>query len=414
MRKNYHLGALALYSCMFLHGIQAILLAYNSEYLAARWGVTVAEVFTVIAWTGIGKILFQAFSGSLSDVVGRRPMVVVGTLGYVALFYGIGQTESLAVAKALSFIGGAATSLYDGGVNPGIMEIFPQSKSAASIGNKGAISLSGIGYPLLLGLGASGLVSYSLLFWIPLGLSLVVLLLTLLAPLPDDDIRRAEKVSPKRAIEILEERQGKLVAQEGRDSGNWAVEGILFPLLGLCIYSTFYLFQQVVTLYALEILNLGPQGAGRIASLYQLGSLASVLLSMVILGRGVRDIGLMTVYMALSALAAFFAYAVKSPVVLGISAAAIGFCAAGGVLQMGNALFNQFFTRRKGRNTNVYYFVMSLGSFLMPKLASLLQEGDFTRVLLADGLVALLGFGILLVLGFRYRRVFGVSPFART
>ncbi|MGO2834668.1 MAG: MFS transporter, partial [Staphylococcus saprophyticus] len=153
MFKNnkYNYGAFMLYMTMFLHGIQAIILSQNADYFASQWNSDVAGVFSVIAWTGIGKIVFITFSGVLSDKFGRKPVAMSGVVGYLILFGALLFTQNITLAKLVSFIGGAATSLYDGSINPALMEIYPDNKSTASIFNKGFISVSGVMFPLIVG-----------------------------------------------------------------------------------------------------------------------------------------------------------------------------------------------------------------------------------------------------------------------
>lgn len=351
----------------------------------------------------------------MSDKIGRRPMVVTGALGYVVLFGALFFCKSIWLANALSFIGGAATSLYDGGVNPGVMEIYPNDKSTASVINKGAISVSGVLYPLLVGFVLSHELSPNILLIIPLVISILVFLGLLFVPLPDDDIRKEQGVSAAEAIKILEKDQAanSTMIHKITKANRW-FEGLLFPILGFCIYSTFYLFQQVVSIYATDVLNLGAQGASQMASIYQVGSFLAVILSTVIIAKGIRDISLMVVFPLLASAGAMLVYLMPTNITLMVTAFVIGFCAAGGILQMGNSLFNQFFDTNKGRNTNIYFFIMSLGSYVMPRLASYLKTIDFTKVMLLDAGVAFLAFLLMILIAMRYKKVFGVSPFSRT
>lgn len=417
MFKNnkYNFSALMLYMTYFLHGIQAIILSQNAAYFADKWGNDVSGVLGVIAWTGIGKITFLIFSGILADKLGRKPIIITGVIGYCILFGVLLFTTNIVTASILSFIGGASTSLFDGACNPAIMEIFPNHKSTASIFNKGTISISGIIYPLLVGFFITRQISQDLALWIPFGLSLVLLAAMFFVRLPDNDLKKEKNVSAAEAVRILEQTQStdsKTV--EKIQQPKMTIEGVILPIFAFTIYSTFYLFQQVVSIYAVDVVQMSEVASRAVASYYQAGSFAAVILSAVLMTRGIRDMALLIVYPLLAAVAALTVYFVPTSLTLSVAAAIIGFAAAGGALQMGNALLNQFFDQNKGRNTSIYYFVMSLGSYIMPTVAAYLRETNFTLVMLLVAVVAFISFLLMLFLGTRYKIIFGKSAFEKS
>lgn len=417
MFKNnkYNLSALMLYMTYFLHGIQAIILSQNAEYFAGQWGTTISGVLGVIAWTGIGKITFLTFSGILADKLGRKPVILLGVLGYVILFGSLIFTKDIAIANILSFIGGASTSLFDGACNPAIMEIYPNNKSTASIFNKGTISISGIIYPLIVGYLTVGNRPQSLGIWIPFVLSIALLVVFFFVRLPDGDVKKEKNISAAEAVKILEQGQSSASTTVHKvNEPKMTIEGILLPLFGFTIYSTFYLFQQVASIYAADVVQMSEVASRAVASYYQAGSFAAVILSAVLMARGVRDMSLLIIYPFIAGTAALTVYLIPNSVTLSIGAAVIGFAAAGGALQMGNALFNQFFDQNKGRNTSLYYFVMSLGSYIMPTVAAYLRETDFTLVMLLVAIVAFTSFALMLFLGTRYKYIFGVPVFSNS
>lgn len=411
--NKYNYGALMLYMTMFLHGIQAIILSQNANHFSEMWGTTVAGVLGVIAWTGIGKIIFLTFSGSLSDKIGRKPVAMAGVVGYMILFGTLLFAQNLTVAYILSFIGGAATSLYDGSINPALMEIYPNHKSTASIFNKGFISVSGILYPLLVGFLSSNNLSARAAILVPFVISIVVFVGFIFARFPDGDIRKEQNLSAADAIKFLEKQQSSSsVTIQKKNQPKMAIDGLLLILFAFFIYSTFYLFQQVVSIYATDVVGLNEVASRALASYYQIGAFAAVILSAVLMSRGIRDMVLLIVYPLISGITALTIYLVPSQITLTVGSAIIGFTAAGGALQLGNALLNQFIDRNKGRNTSIYFFSMSLGSYIMPTIASYLRDTNFTLVMLLDAVVAFIAFGLMLALSFRYKHIFGVSAFS--
>lgn len=416
MFKNnkYNYGAFMLYMTMFLHGIQAIILSQNAAYFSEQWMTDAAGVFSVIAWTGIGKIVFLVFSGPLSDKVGRKPVAMAGVFGYLLLFGILLFAQNLVLAKILSFIGGAATSLYDGSINPALMEIYPKHKSTASIFNKGFISVSGVIFPLLVGFLASNNLSESISILVPFLITVAVFIGFIFARFPDGDIKKEQNVSSAEAIKILEQRQSsssETVTQKNKPK--FLLDGIIIIAFSFFIYSSFYLFQQVVSVYAIDVVQMDDIASRALASYYQIGAFAAVILSAIFMSKGIRDIALLVFYPLISGIMALTIYIIPTATTLTIGSAIIGFTAAGGALQMGNSLLNQFFDKNKGRNTSMYFFVMSLGSYIMPTIASSLQASNqFTLIMLLDAIVAFVAFALMAVASVRYKHVFGSSAYS--
>lgn len=416
MFKNnkYNFTAFGLYMAFFAHGMQAIILSQNAQYLSLRWSTDIAGILNIIAWTGWGKIIFQLFSGILADKFRRKHVVLGGLVGYMILFEGLIFAPNITTANILSFVGGAATSLFDGSINPAQMEIFPNHRSIAAILNKGFISVSGITYPLLVGYVNSSGMNPVVLIWYPFILSCIVFLAMLVMPFPDNDIKKAENVSASEAVKILESRQAT-----GSTTGKTVVNKPTMLDYGLIvafsffIYSAFYLFQQVSALYASEVVGLEGVAANSITTWYQVGSFAAVILSSMIMARGVKDITLLVIYPLIAAVGALMIYFVPGQLTLTIGAILVGYGAAGGALQMGSALLNQFFNMNKGRNSSIYFLSMSIGSVLMPMIAAYLKEVDFTKVMLLDAGVAIVALVIMLIMANRYSYVFNEKAFGK-
>ncbi|MDN6751332.1 MFS transporter [Tetragenococcus koreensis] len=418
MFKNnkYNYGAFMLYMTMFLHGIQAIILSQNADYFASQWNSDVAGVFSVIAWTGIGKIVFITFSGVLSDKFGRKPVAMSGVVGYLILFGALLFTQNITLAKLVSFIGGAATSLYDGSINPALMEIYPDNKSTASIFNKGFISVSGVMFPLIVGYLAANNMSARTSILIPFILTALVFIGFFFAKFPDGDIKKEQNISAAEAIKTLESNQSASgTTINKKKQPNFAIDGIIIIAFSFFIYSSFYLFQQVVSIYAINIVQMSEVASRSLASYYQIGAFAAVILSAMFMARGIRDMTLLVVYPLIAGITALTIYLTPNEVTLTIGSAIIGFTAAGGALQMGNSLLNQFFDKNKGRNTSMYFFAMSLGSYIMPTLASSMEaSNNFTLIMLLDAVVAFVAFAIMAIIAIRYKHIFGVSGFSNS
>ncbi|WP_057491633.1 MFS transporter [Streptococcus orisasini] len=428
MFKNnkFNFSAVMLWFTYFCHGMQAIIISQNTEYFADKWGITTAAVLGVVAWVGIGKIVFLIFSGSLSDKIGRKPVVLAGLAGYVIMFASLLIANNVLEANILAFIGGAMTSLYDGSINPALFEMYPENKSTASVLSKAFISASSILYPLFVAFLATHKMAPELAIVLPLVISTLVLIGVILAPFPDRELQKAEGLSPAQAVKELEKRQDTATAAtetKTQNTGNakpkFAVDGVVLSLFALTIYSNFYLFQQVSKIYAKDIIHMSESAAASVTSLYQMGGLVATIVFSLIMARGIRDMAILIISPIFAGLAGLAVYFVPTPTVLTLAGIVVGFCAAGGLLQMGNAVLNQFFDTNKGRNTSIYYFVMALGSYIVPAAAGgLLKEvnGEFPNAPIILLIIAVTGFvssALMIFIGLRYKQIFGQSVFSK-
>lgn len=424
MFKNnkYNITAILLWMTYFCHGIQAIIISQNANFFAHKWNVEAATIFAVIAWTGLGKISFLTFSGSLSDKIGRKPLIVLGLMGYVLMFGSFLVATTIFMANILAFIGGAMTSLYDGAINPALFEMYPENKSRASIFSKAFISVSSMLYPLLVAFLVSHKMSTEIGILVPFVLSILVLVGVLLAPFPDNDIRKEQKISAGQAIKLLEAKQSlESVSSEStevrkyQNAANFTIDGFVLSAFAFTIYSTFYLFQQASKLYAQNVIHMSETGAATVTSYYQLGGLLATIIFSLLMARGIRDIALLVISPIFAGLAGLLVYFVPTAGTLTFAGIIIGFFAAGGLLQMGNAVLNQFFDKNKGRNTSIYYFVMALGSYIVPMLASKLIAANRADLIMV--FVSICGFASAALMIFaskRYRHIFGVSVFTNS
>lgn len=418
MFKNnrFNTAALALYMCYFLHGIQAIIISVNSEYFAQMWNMSVAGVIGVIAYVGVGKLLGMLFTGLLADKIGRKPVVLMGVIGYIVLYAGLLFAHDYWLVSLLAGLGGFATSFFDGAVNPAIMEIYPNHRSTATTFNKGIIAIASTVYPLFVGTFAVTSKNYNIVLIVPLVLSIVVFGIIASITLPDGEIKKQENVSAAKAVQILEERQAtSSEAVKKMNEPSLAVELVLLALFAFLIYSTFYLFQQVGSIYASDIIGLDSVAAKGVISIYTVGSFLAVLVNAVLMDRGLRDMAILVIYPLLSGIFALLIYLFPSAFLLNVGAFVIGFTAAGGVLQMGNGLLSKFFDTNKGRNTSLYYIIMTFGGILMPIFAKHLKDIEaFEFVMLMDAIVAFAAFALMFYLSRRYEYVFGVSAFSNS
>ena len=115
----------------------------------------------------------------------------------------------------------------------------------------------------------------------------------------------------------------------------------------------------------------------------------------------------------------FYALAVftSSTLLIQVAAFAIGFFAAGGALQAGVTLINEFHPGPKGRNLGIYYTLMGLSGYVMPVITSVLTKSSTEGAAVRTSLMLNLGFAVVglvfcLYLASQYKKWFGASVMA--
>lgn len=212
--------SLAAYFTYFIHGIGASILGQYKPEFAAAWGakpladgtLDVSMVVSVIAALGLGRLISLPFSGPLSDKYGRKLSGIIGVLCYVAYFFGMANSTSMAMGYAFAVIGGIANSFLDTCVSPTCMEIYVNNPSVANLFTKFSICLSQFLLPFLIGIVASANMSYKTIF-IVAGIAILIDgILILILPFPArekavqakaDKKKSGHKISPAAIAAIL-------------------------------------------------------------------------------------------------------------------------------------------------------------------------------------------------------------------
>ncbi len=413
--SKYLLTLLCVYLVYLTHGIQAIIISQNLDQFVAQWGTDKAGVYSAIAYTGLGKFLFIWICGELSDRIGRKLMIAVGAIMYVLFFGALLTTHNYTIAACAAFLAGAATSFFDGACYPAAQESWPQSPGTAVILIKGVISISGLIYPpLIVYLRESG--SWQAGVIIPLVMAFIVLAVALIAPYSYDEEMKARK-----AAGTKEKSKEKTLDEDARRGlARFVVKPpkiipICCALYGFIAMAAMFSAQQLLTRYGLTVVGMSQMASATLTSLYTAGSLAAVLTWGLFMSKfRWRTLKVLLIDTIGSVLAYALVCLVKSELVVQISAVAIGFFAAGGALQCGVALMQEFNPGNKGRNIGIYYTFMAAASYVLPviqsKLTASTNEGQaiIYSLLLNLGLTAV-GAVFMLVLAANYRKWFGVS-----
>jgi MFS family permease len=422
--KKYLWTIAAVYMCYLTQGIQAIAISQNLDQFTAQWSTDKAGVYAIIAYTGLARFLSVWICGELSNKIGRKLMISIGVVMYVAFFAGLLTATSFAVAGIYAFIGGLATSFVDGACYPAVQESRTNSSSSSVI-LKGVISISGIVYPLVLvSFRAKGIWQFGLT--IPIAMSAIVLVLALIAPYSYD-----EELHKKRAKRKELKAAGKKLAKLNElDEGaqRAAARIVKKPpfivntgcvLFGFFAMAIMYSAQQLLSRHGLTVFGMSDLKSSSLISLYTFGSLFAVIVSELMMAKFCwRTLKLLLIDLTGSVIAYILLYTATSNVVVQISAVAIGIFAAGGALQRGVSLMLEFHPGNKARNLGLYYTFMGLASYAIPKIQSVftktLGEGQaITKSLFVTLVLAMIGTVFAIYLTINYKRWFGVSPFSK-
>lgn len=430
--KKYLLTLAVVYLAYLTHGIQAIVLSQNLVNLATQWGFDMsvvdsatynagaAAVYSAISATGLAKFITVWICGEISDKIGRKPMVAIGAVMYVVFFGGLLTTTSSKVAYVCAFLAGAATSFFDGSLYAAAQESWVKAQGAATILIKGFISVSGLIYPMLVvAFRSAGGSTWKAGIIIPIVMSVILLVIAVIAPYSYDEELKEKKAAGK----VEKEEKGKLDhdAQLAQDrfkvsAPKWLV--VPLAIMGFINMATMYSAQQLLTRYGLAYCNMSDAVSASLTSLYTAGSLAAVVIWAFAMAK-LRWRTLKILLIDLCGSIIFYALAVftSSTLLIQVASFAIGFFAAGGALQCGVTLINEFHPGPKGRNLGIYYTFMGLAGYVMPVITSVLtsssSEGVAVRTSLMLNLVfAVVGLVFCIYLASQYKKWFGVSVMA--
>jgi len=238
-----------------------------------RFGGGGKELGLLVAVAALTELIFGPVWGSLSDRVGRKPILMLGMMGYglSSLLFGLAtQLWMLYAARALSGVLSAATA------STAMAYIGDSTSDEDRGGGMGILGAAG-GLGLILGPGFGGWlggVSLATPFFAATGLSLVTMLLILFL-LPESLPQPArQRTNSKIKMIRLSELWGTLSSPIG-------------ILLFMAFLSSFGLanFEAVFGLYALEKFSYGPERVGMILAVVGLVSAAGKVFTGALTGR---------------------------------------------------------------------------------------------------------------------------------
>ena len=310
-------------------------------------------VVSVCAALGLGRLLSLPFSGPISDKFGRRISGIIGVICYALYLGGIVFSPNMAVGYAFAIIGGVANSFLDTCVTPSCMEIFPENGSVANMFTKFSMSIAQFALPFGIGFVASSALPFRTIFIVAAVAIAIDGLLIAFLPFPKVDTTEAKGTKK-------EVKKGKM---------KFTPASIALICIGFTSSSTFMIWlncnQELGKLYGLA-------DPSKIQSFYAIGTFCAILVSSVLINKGLKAARILIIYPAISAAMLIAIYFIRIPSICLVGGFVLGYAAAGGVLQLCVSTANEMFPKDKGKITSIVMIASSVANYTIISFASYL------------------------------------------
>ncbi|PZT56592.1 MFS transporter [Paenibacillus silvae] len=399
MKNKYMPTAIHMYINYFVHGMGAIILAQNMDFLTDQLHTDTAGVSYIISALGIGRLLVLFISGMLSDKFGRKPFIFVGMGMYSLFFAGILISPNVTVAFIFALLAGMANSVLDAGTYPALMESFPKTAGTANILIKAFISAGQFALPLIISFLIQNEMYYGYSFLLCIGIFILNGLFLIRRPFPDH----------RKPVEEVKGKTEVAASTNFLSKPRMWVEGLCLILIGYTATATFYLISVWLPTYGQKVANMQDTSSLQLISYYSVGSLLSVFITSYLVKSLVRPVTFVFLYPLISFITLVVLWKFPTPAVCIASAFIIGFSAAGGVLQLALTTMSELFPTSKGKITGIVYTSSSLATFSIPVITGILSKTSISDIILFDAGVTLLGVALAVIVNVRYRKVVNVK-----
>ena len=347
-----------LYTNYFVHGLGLLILTQNMLALSKSWDAPLSTVSYTISAVGIGRILAYYILGSLSDRLGRKPILYAGMLSYLLFFMIMPFVRDFCLAYLITIFAGVANSALDAATYPIFLEIDKKS-TAPSILIKAIMSIGEFILPISVVYIEKLQLWYGINFMAAASILLINFVLLLPIKFPDQSFPSKENFRLK--LSRLSDRQI-----------------FLFCSLVFYGYSSMAImihFTQWITIFARKELNMTEMSSHLLLSLYSLGSVTGVItIFAIVKNRLMKNAYLIVTLSAFAFFSLIFINFDSSNILVHLLAFIFGFTAAGGVMQVALNLLISLFPSMKGRATAIFFTLGSLATFSVPLITGILSK----------------------------------------
>ncbi|WP_195516836.1 MFS transporter [Paraclostridium bifermentans] len=390
-KNKYMPTALAMYINYFIHGMGAIILAQNIDFLMEQFNTNKAGVSYVISALGLGRLIVLFVSGVLSDKYGRKPFVLLGMGTYVLFMGGILISTNVTMAFFFALLAGMANSFMDAGTYPALTECFPNASGSANVAIKAFISAGQFILPWII----SFLIANNLYYGWSFIFCIIVFVINglFIFKLKFPEFKPVEK-----AEAATEEVESNVKA-------NFWIEGICLILIGFTATATFQVIANWLPSFAREVAGVEQTISLKLISIYSTGSIVSVFVTSILVAKWIKQVRFTFVYPLISLVMLTVLWMFPSTITCIVAAFVIGFSAAGGVLQLALTSMSELFPSSKGKITGIVFTASSLASTIVPSITGILADINLSHVILFDMAITALGVVLALIVNIRYNIV---------
>ena len=392
LTKNKYLPtALSMYINYFIHGMGAIILAQNIDFLMEQFNTNKAGVSYVISALGLGRLIVLFVSGILSDKYGRKPFVLLGMGTYVLFMGGILISTNVTMAFFFALLAGMANSFMDAGTYPALTECFPNASGSANVAIKAFISAGQFILPWII----SFLIANNLYYGWSFIFCIVVFVINglFIFKLKFPEFKPVEKT------------EATTEKVESNVKANFWIEGICLILIGFTATATFQVIANWLPSFAREVAGVEQTVSLKLISIYSTGSIVSVFVTSILVAKWIKQVRFTFVYPLISLIMLTVLWMFPSTITCIVAAFVIGFSAAGGVLQLALTSMSELFPSSKGKITGIVFTSSSLASTIVPSITGILADINLSHVILFDIGITALGVVLALIVNIRYNIV---------
>ena len=390
-KKNEYFNlALLLYLNYMIHGMSAVILTLNLDFLMQKFSTDMLGISFIVSGFGIGRLPILYLAGVFSDKYGRKPSIILALCGYIIFFIGILITSNLTIAFILALICGASNGILDTGTYPALMEIFPNASGSANILIKAFMSLGQFMLPFII----TFIIKNNLYFGYSFILCAIVMTLDLIIIL--------KLAFPPNTSNSKSTTENKT---KFSSKPNFFIEGICLILIGFTCTTTFYTMQMWLPTYGESVLNIEKTLALKYISFYSIGSILSIFISSFIIIRFLKPVKIIFIYPLISLVTLIVLWKFPSNLICMVCSFVIGFTAAGGVLQLVLTTMSELFPNGKGKTTGLVSTSSAIAISLIPVITSKLSTYNVKNIVLFNILVTFIGVILAIIVNMRYKKL---------